>query len=145
MKSEIFCDVSETGELSLFKKKEIRKCLQGFAGKRIIISLERLYNKRSNQQNRFFHGVCLPILSKGLIDIGYNEAKSLEWTKDFIKANCLMVEIPNPDSGELMKSIRRTSELTTSEFMDLIADIQRWSMQTLNIYIPDPAEQTEIF
>ena len=145
MKHEIIIQVAEQGTISDFKKREIGTVLKSFAGKRIRFVIERLYNKRSNGQNRFFHGVVIPIVQQGLIDAGWNEAKSFEWTKDFIKIKVLMQETVNTDTGEVLKLPRKTSELTTSEFMDLIADIQFWAAEYLGIIIPDPGSQTDLF
>ena len=145
MKHEIIIQVTEQGTISDFKKREIGTVLKSFAGKRIRFVIERLYNKRSNGQNRFFHGVVIPIVQQGLIDAGWNEAKSFEWTKDFIKIKVLMQETVNTETGEVLKLPRKTSELTTSEFMDLISDIQMWAAEYLGITIPDPGQQVEIF
>lgn len=143
--AQILCDVKEDGTITDFKKKEIGKVLRDLAGKRISISISRKYNQRSNQQNRFFHGVVIPIIQDGLIEAGWNEAKSAEWTKDFIKMNCLVKEFTNDETGEVIKSIGKTSELTTSEFMDMIAEIQQWAAEYLNVNVPDPGEQITIF
>ena len=109
----------------------------------MVVTVERKYNKRSNQQNRYFHGVLIPLVQEGLIDAGWNEAKSFEWTKDFIKLNCLLREYVNDKTGEVKQSIGRTSELTTSEFMDMIETIAQWASENLSIYIPMPNEQIE--
>jgi len=144
MKTQIFADVSSQGTITDFKKKEIGKAIKENAGKRIIFTIERKYNKRSTNQNSFFHGVILPILSQALIEAGYNEANSMEWTKDFVKYHCLIKEYVNKKTGEVTKSIGNTSGLTTTEFMELIATIQQWAMENLNCYLPDPNEQIKI-
>jgi len=48
-------------------------------------------------------------------------------------------------TGEVLDGVRDTSSLTTSEMMDFIADMQQWAIEALDLYIPDPNEQTEIF
>lgn len=145
MKLELFADVTEQGSLTNSKQSELNRFVESFAGKRIKISVERKYNQRSNNQNRFFHGVVIPIIQQGLIEAGWNEAKSFEWTKDFIKMNCLVKEYVNENTGEVKKSIGKTSELSTSEFMNLISEIQQWASEYLNVYVPEPNEQIEIF
>lgn len=144
MKLELFADVTEQGSLTNSKQSELNRFVESFAGKRIKISVERKYNQRSNNQNRFFHGVVIPIIQQGLIEAGWNEAKSFEWTKDFIKMNCLVKEYVNENTGEVKKSIGKTSELSTSEFMNLISEIQQWASEYLNVYIPEPGESVEI-
>jgi len=143
MKTEILADVRADGTLSTAKRMEAHRAFLAFAGKRIRITVERLYNKRSNAQNRYFHGVCLPIIQQGLLDIGYNEARDMAWVKDFVKANLLTVEVADSE-GVVRKAIRQTSGLSKSEFMDFIADLQQWGSQELGVYIPDPNEQVEM-
>jgi len=43
MKTQIFADVSETGTLTDFKKKEIGVAIKQFSGKRIIFTVEIQY------------------------------------------------------------------------------------------------------
>ena len=143
MKHEIYADIDDNGQMSDRKKREVRDALKSFAGKRIVVSVDRKYNRRSNSQNRFFHGVVLQIIGSALLEAGYNEARSLEWVKDFVKVNCLTQDVITED-GQVFKSIRKTSELTTSEFNDLIATVQQCAAENLGIYIPDPNEQLEI-
>ena len=61
-----------------------------------------------------------------------------------MKYQFLKMETANEKTGEVITSIRATSSLTTSEMMDFIADIQQWSAETLELYIPDPNEQIEL-
>ena len=84
------------------------------------------------------------MLQERLIELGWKEAVSIEWVKDLMKYQFLKMETANEKTGEVITSIRATSSLTTSEMMDFIADIQQWSAETLELYIPDPNEQTEL-
>lgn len=143
MKSEIYIQVTEQGTVSDIKKKEIGSALRIHAGKRIVLTIERKYNKRSNSQNRFLHGVVIPIIQEGLIEAGWNEAKSFEWTKDFIKSQCLVREFVNEKTGEVKSAIGKTSELTTSEFAELIDAIAQWGAEYLGVFVPMPGEQLE--
>lgn len=144
MKTEIFADVKEDGSLSTSKRLEAQTAFKSLAGKRVKITIERAYNKRSNNQNRFFHGVCLPLIGDALLELGYNEGKNMEWVKDFVKVNLLTTEMPDKH-GEIRKFVRPTSGLSTSEFMELIADLQQWAAENLDLIIPDPNSQSELF
>lgn len=143
MKTEIFLEIDKDGIITRGKTL-LQKALHEFAGKRLRITIEPNKRKRSNQQNRYFHGCVIPLVQEKLIDLGFNEAKSNEWTKDFIKYNCLIKEFVS-EHGEVIKSIGKTSELTTSEFMDMIAEVQQWASEKMGLYIPDPAEQLKVF
>lgn len=124
--------------------KKLNEAFRAFEGKDVIVTIEKRKSKRSDAQNRFFHGVCVPIIQQGLIEAGWNEAKSFEWTKDFIKKHCLIKQATNEKTGEVWDYIGATSGLTKSEFMDFVSDIQQWAMESLGVYVPDPNEVMEI-
>lgn len=139
-KLEIFVQSDASGRI-ISGKKNLQRAFEIFAGKRFTVVLDVLRKRRSGQQNRFFHGILLPLVSERLIEMGFNEAKSLEWTKDFVKYNCLLRECVSKTTGEVIKSLGQTSELTTTEFIEFIADIQQWAAERLDLYIPEPGEQ----
>jgi hypothetical protein len=70
--------------------KKLNAAFQEFEGKDVVVTVEKKKSKRSDAQNRYFHGVIIPVIQHGLIEAGWNEARSSEWTKDFIKLNCLI-------------------------------------------------------
>lgn len=135
----------EPSDLKITNRKGFDRDIQDyFNGKEVVITIEKKKSKRSDPQNRYFHGVIIPIVKSALLDLGFEEAKSSEWVKDFIKFNCLIKEYISAE-GEVIKSLGKTSQLTKSEFADMVADVQRWAADKLNIYIPDPGEQTVLF
>lgn len=131
------------GILKLTNKQGFANDLHDYEGKEVRLTLEAK-RKRSNKLNAYFHAVIVPIVKQALLDAGWREAKSDEWVKDFIKFHCLVQEYTNPETGEVIKSLGKTSELTDGEFCDLIARCQQWAAEFLNTYIPDPNQQTEI-
>lgn len=145
MKHLILISVPLEGEVSDFKRKEIGRALNEFRGKNVMLTVERKYNKRSSDQNRFFHGILNWYIQPALIEQGWNEAKSEAWTKEFVKEKVLKKEFYNEKTGEVTVIPGKTSELTTVEFMNMIAEIQMWAAEYLGIEIPDPNQQTEIF
>lgn len=144
MSVEIFADVKEDGTLSKFKRLEAHQAIKSFAGKRISIKIERAYNRRSNPQNAYFHGVVIHLVKNRLLELGFNEARSDEWVKDFIKYNCLLTECVSETTGEVVKSLGRTSGLSKVQFMELISTIQQWAAEKMDLYIPDPNQQTTL-
>lgn len=135
-----FAMVSESGKYRIVNRKLFVQCLSSFRGKPLTLTVERKKKKRSSPQNRFLHGVVLDILQAGLIDAGYNEARSKEWVKDLIKYKFLRSEAVSETTGEVIEVVRGTSELTTSEFMDFMADVTQWAAEYLGIEIPDPGQ-----
>jgi hypothetical protein len=129
----------ENGILKLTNKSGFSNDLKDYEGKEVRLTVERK-SKRSNPQNDYFHGCVIPIVRAHLLDLGWKEAKSTEWVKDYIKFHCLIKEFTNEDTGEVMKSLGKTSDLTTSEFKEFIEDVQQWAATELDLVIPDPGE-----
>lgn len=48
-------------------------------------------------------------------------------------------------NGESVKMPSSTRNCSTGEFMDYLAQIERWAQEFLNVTIPAPGEQTAIF
>lgn len=124
--------------------KKLNEAFRAFEGKDVIVTIEKRKSKRSNAQNRFFHGVVIPIIQQGYLEAGWIEGKSFEWTKNEIKKACLIKEAVNEKTGEVKQYVGETSGLTKSEFMDFIAEVQQWAMESLNVYVPDPNQVMEI-
>jgi hypothetical protein len=118
--------------------------IASFEGKDVLLTIEKKRRKRSNDQNAFYWGVALPLVQAGLKD-ATGEIFSAEIIHEEVLRDLRPFrELANIQTGET-KNIRvRTSEMTTSEFMDYIAEIQRWSAEFLGINIPNPNEQTTI-
>ena len=133
--------VKQSG-LHIYNRKQFDEDLNLFIDKEVVLSLENKKRKRSLHQNNFYWGVVIPIVKQGLIDVGYRV--TIDDTHDYIKTNFIKKELVNENTGEILPSIGSTTELTTTEFMDLIAEIQQWAAEYLNVEIPDPNEQINI-
>lgn len=143
MKLQYFGSVDSNGTLTITNKNGFLSDLRDFIGKQVKIIIEPKA-KRSHPQNRYFHGCVIPIVKAHLLDSGWIEAKSNEWVKNYIKYNCLIIEQENETTGEIIKTLGETSILTTTEFNDFIAEVQRWGAEVLGLYIPDPGEQIDL-
>ncbi len=144
MKHEITIQTDADGKLIAGKTLLVR-AFKALSGRRLILTLEPYRKRRSNLQNRYFHGVVIPMVQTRLIELGWSEALDPVWVKDLIKYKFLLREMVNKETGETMQAMRRTSSLTTTEMMELIAQVQQWAAEDLDLYIPDPNEQTSIF
>jgi hypothetical protein len=141
MKYEIYSFV-KNGKIQQ-NKNILIDAINSFEGKVILITIEKRKNKRTNLQNAYFHGIVLPLVFFALKDIGY--AMPLEDVKDLLKLKFLKVPLfINENTGEITEKIKKTSELTTNEFMEFIENIQRWGAETLNIDIPSPNENLKL-
>ena len=73
---------------------------------------------RSDPENRYFHGVILPILAEYT---GY----TIDEMKGVVKFKF---------------NIKSTADLTTVEFEKFCSDIRAWASRDLGCYIPEPNE-----
>ena len=123
-------------------REQIKQAIASFEGKEIIITIDKTKKTRSNNQNNFYWGVCIPLIQSGLKD-ATGEFRSSE----NIHYNILLplfspsVEIINTDTGQVLTERISSSEMTTIQFMEYVMEIQKWSSEFLNIDIPDPNEE----
>ena len=110
---------------------------------RYYVSIKKK-NARTNNQNRYWWGGVLPLIKQGLKDAGYNEVKTNEDAHEVVKALFLKKHISNGD-GVALEMSGSTTELSTIEFNELIANIQQWAAEFLNVIIPDPNTQVSIW
>lgn len=115
--------------------------LKQFEGMAVTVTIKRKKRTRSTFQNNYYWGAVIPIVRQGLRDSGvvFNSKQ----THDLLKYRFLKQDVPTND-GEAVERIQSTTELSTTEFMAFIAQIQQWAAEFLNTQIPDPNEQIEI-
>lgn len=106
----------------------------------IVIRVKR--KPRSNGQNRYYWGIAIPLVLRGLKEAGFN-VFSKDDAHDIIKFKFLKVNLEN-DSGEFVESFKSTKEMSTSEFKEFIEHLQIWASEYLNQYIPSPNEKLDI-
>ena len=95
-------------------------------GQKVEVDIKKLRSQRSNNQNNYYFGCVLDILSK---ETGYEIDEMHEIMKyKFLKQN--------RKTG--MEYVKSTSKLSTSEFEDYLEKIRRWASIELSIFIPDP-------
>jgi hypothetical protein len=141
---ETYCRVKK-GELKIINSRLFKENIKGLPDGNYTISIEKRYNKRSNPQNAYLWGVVYPIVKEGLIDAGFDEFKQdyeLEMTHELCKLRFLKKELiannPIPQLATSLQILGSTKELTTTDFMEYLANIQKWSSEYLGVYIPEP-------
>lgn len=122
----------------------LKDVMRSFGDQYFQLTIERRVKKRSNSQSNYYWGCCIPAVIDGLVENGYprnelsTEIVHLMLREKFLRSNLVS------DQGEVISRIKSTTELSTVQFMEFIADIQQWSAEILNIFIPDPNTQSEI-
>ena len=130
--------ISEVKNGSLTRNRNlIKDAIATFEGKQIVIKIEKFKKKRSTQQNRFYYGVIIPIVQNCLKEAGH--VMTNESTHDLIKLKFLKETLfVNEDTGEIIERIKSTTELSTSQFMDLLAEINNFTFEYFGVILPSP-------
>lgn len=116
----------------------IRDIKANFAGKEFQITLERKYKKRSSDQNAYYWGVIIR-----LITLAINEQQGENYSEtqvhEFLKFRYLKIEKIDESTGELIfTATRSTSDLKTWEFALYIEQCIQFASVYLGIAIPTP-------
>ena len=142
-KAEII-DRVESGRLNTSEAR-FKAILATFNGEMVKITIQKKQRLRSSFQNRWYWGVAVEYIHRYLNDLG--NPISRDDTHGLIKVamakrypELMLDEIVLPDSGEVLKRIRSTTELTTTDFMAYKEAIQEWAVTTFGLDIPDPNE-----
>jgi len=122
-------------------RKEVGKA---FDGKRIEVLVRKRKRRRSVAQNAYYWGLVLNILTAQFRvwdkETEITAALVHDWCKDRflpIVMDGEEVTLTHPGGKDRVKPT--TTRLTTTQFMDYIALIQKWAAE-YGLYIPDPNE-----
>ena len=132
----------ENGTLKFKQRSTVLSDISQLKDGEYVMTIERKKRKRSLMQNAYYWGVVVPLVKEGLLDVGYR--MTTEAVHEYLKGQFSITEIVNERTGEVLKSIGSTSQMTTSQMMDYFAEITQWAAEWLNIQIPQPNEQLKI-
>lgn len=139
-KIEIITSISN----NVFKRNRnlVLNAIKYFNDKDVVITFSKPKKSRSNNQNRFYWGVVLPLVQNGLLD-ATGELRSVDniHYKILLPLFAPLNEIVNKDTGECISERLTSSEMTTTQFMEYIMEVQKWSSEFLSIDIPNPNEE----
>lgn len=122
-------------------RSEILETIKSFEGRDVLITFEKPKKKRSNNQNSYYWGIVIVLIKSALKDTGNN--LNTNDVHDLLRLKFLKETISiKYETGEVIERVRSTTELTTSQFMDYIAEIQQFAAEYFDLIIPDP--NTEI-
>lgn len=127
----------ENDRLVLPGAKMRTEIVQTFAGKEIEVTIQRKKKHRSDQQNRFYWAVVVPMVQAGIKDLG--DIVTTEQAHEFLKMRYLKKQRIDEQTGEVIyEYAKSTSALTTVEFMEYISHCQQFAAEYLGVTIPDP-------
>ena len=108
---------------------------------RYELRAEKYRRNKSNAQLGYLFSAIYPFVLKGLNDAGW-EFTNLEEIDAYCKSMFADREVINRTTGEIMNVPGLKRDMTTVEMMVYVNSIRDWASEFLNIYIPEPGEQT---
>lgn len=130
MTTPVFTGTISEGNLSLDNPQRYLVQLSALNGKKIELILRKRRSQRSIQQNSYYWGVVIEILSG---HFGYESEEMHEALKiHFLKFRS--------DKAPDLVSVKSTTRLSTDEFNEYVNRIVRWAAQEHGVFIPDPRQ-----
>jgi hypothetical protein len=131
----------------IFKRNRnlVLNAIKSFNDKDVVITFSKPKKNRSNNQNRYYWGLVLPLIQNGLLD-ATGELRSYDniHYKILLPLFAPTNEIVNKETGECIVERLTSSDLTTTQFCEYILEIQKWAAEFLGIDIPSPNEENLI-
>jgi hypothetical protein len=139
----------ETGAIALPKRVR-QETKEAFGGKRVEVTIKRAVSRRSDPQLKYYWAVIVPYVLEALIDLGHEglvsgNAESKQIIHEFLKGEFLPKRMGADANSELIELPASTKTLSKSDMADYFESIFKWSAECLNIVIPLPNEQLEIW
>lgn len=149
-KLETFGHVTSEGVLKISYRDKFTQAVKMFAGRRIKLTVEPLYKKRSTVkihedgrvtrgQNGYYFGVIVQEYRNGAWEAQQRTLNS-DQAHEELKANCNFGEKYNDETGEVMRYIQSTADLSTVEFEIYLDRCREFIREWYGIDCPTPDE-----
>jgi hypothetical protein len=126
MTTPLFKGKIEKGKLLLTDVVNYRKHIEKLEGERIVMSVKKYRESRSDNQNKFYWGVVVKTIADYC---GYETDEMHE---------ALKYKFLNGHVEKGLIKMGSTSDLTTDEFAQYVNKVVIWAARELQVYIPDP-------
>lgn len=127
----------ESGKLRILKRQEFEKAVKNAPDCEVKITVSKLYDKRSNQQNKYYWGVIIDLFRKGWEE-SQGEKISMEQAHEILKHECNYSEIVNPTTGAVIRTGNTTTELNTKDYEEYLTRCRNFIWEWFNIIVPLP-------
>ena len=132
---EALGEITDDG-LTLHDREHFRRALQRFPRGPVVVNVQVYREKRSSAQNRYWHGVVVPVFAE---HCGY----SVPEMKDVLALKLIPKDVTDPKTGEVHTVPGHTSDLTPKEFADLIDRAMQLAAEW-GLYLPAPGEAMRV-
>jgi hypothetical protein len=149
-KLQSYGHVTDSGELRISYREKFMQAAAQFRGRRVKITVEPLYKKRSTMkihdngtvtraQNGYYHGVVVNEYRNGAWEMQQRTLNSDEAHAE-LKTNCNFEDQFNESTGEVMRKIKSTADLTTVEFEEYLIRCRAFILEWFGIDCPGPED-----
>lgn len=114
------------GRLIIHDLEAFRAHFKSMEGQEVDLTIGKRKKSRSNNQNRYYWGICIKLLADF---IGYTD----EEMHEALKMKFLLVH------GDKLDTVKSTAELSTVEFESYLGQVKMFAAQ-LGVVIPEPNE-----
>lgn len=132
------------GILTIHRRADFYEALKNLKDGRVILTVSKLYNKRSMVQNAYYWGVIVNEFREGYREMT-GEDITAEEAHEVLKEKCNGKEIVNQKTGEVMSVGKTTTTMTTVEFMEYFSRCRGFILEWFGRIVPEPNEQLDIF
>lgn len=133
-------EVSADGRLELLEVEQAKRrhYLRSLAGKDVDIVIKPHRDRRSDQQNKWWWGIAVPLIAH---EIGYDKHEH-EAVHYALVSKCFGTR-RDPVLNQDVPLVR-SSHLTTAQFSELMEWAVRWAADEHGISVPLPNEATRV-
>lgn len=106
------------------------------SGKSVIVRYELQPTEPTEKLTNYFFGYVVKEIQNAMIAEGTHCSK--EWAYDFIRENCPLFYIEERVDGKWKRTLKEWEDLDVAEAVEVIAYIQQYCAENLDIIIDDP-------
>lgn len=132
----------EKGKIFIHKLKRMWEAVLSLGEGPFLVIVKRNYGKRSNEQNKYYWGVVIPAFM-----VAASDSTGEEWAPsqvhETLKAAFLFEEIAHFETGQIIRKVKSTSDLSTVEFNEYIDKCRNFVFEWFGAYVPEPNEDMD--
>jgi hypothetical protein len=127
----------ENGNLNR-NRNLIKKAIESFEGKEIVLKIERVKKQRTEDQNSFYWGVIVQLTKQAILEY-WGEVWSKEQIHTYYLINLPTYrEVVNKKTGEVKEVLKSSSQMTTIEMSNWWERIGKYMAENFDTVLPEP-------
>lgn len=136
MRIKHYANIDDKGKLILANRDSFYQELKKLSGKRVYLVVDEERPTRSNEQLRYWFGVCLKLITEYILETEGHRVDVEEMHEYYVQKG-YFGQMEREINGELIIIHNRSRKVNTLQFKEVIDRVQKeWALRGLNI--PDP-------